>query len=161
MTDGRFSKILYGIVQNPGASESEVRGMVGEPVLSETTRQVISEMVDAGLIASIRSVVGYRRIGIPVREMTYYPTALATERLLLDYVVAHPGCDEDAVNLYLAPMGGIPNWAETDIGSLESAGLIEVGQTSKPIPRGNGIRAVRTFSPTAKAIDSASEGVSE
>lgn len=161
MTDERRSRIRYGIVQNPGATEDEVRAMVGEPAVSNRTRDALKAMIADGEIVASKGVIGYSRIGLPIKGMQYYPTALATERTLLDFVVANPGCDEDMVNAYLAPQGGIPNWAETDIGSLESAGMIEVGESSASIGGTNAIRVVRTFSPTTKGVKASVGGVWE
>ena len=143
--------ILYGVVRDPGASEADIRGMVSETGLSEDTRKVLEDMESAGEVAVSKGIIGHSRFGIPQKGLMYYPTQIGTSRLLLDYVLAHPGCDEDDVNGYLAPDGGIPNWVETDIQALVDDELMEIVWTGRSIGKTNAIRLVRSFKPTTKA----------
>ncbi len=148
MTDTR-SMIRYGVVRHPGIGDDGIRDVLGEPELSESAVGVIEAMVSEGEIVRTRGVIGRNRFGFPVRGPRYYPTELATSRLLLEYIISNPECDEYAVNLYLAPEGGVPNWAETDIERLESAGLIEVGRKGVSVEGTDAVVSVRTFSPAA------------
>ena len=161
MTDGLRSRIRYAIVQHPGATEDEIRAMVGETAESNRTRDTLKLMTADFEVAPSKGILGYIRFGLPVWGTRYYPTAIATERTLLDFIVANPGCDEDRVNSYLAPDGGIPNWAETDIGSLSTKGMIEIGTSSVPVEGTNAIRAVRTFRPTERGVRASVMGVWE
>ncbi len=147
---GTRSRIRYGVVLHPGIGDDGIGRILGEPELSAHSVEVIEEMVSDGEIARVRGVIGRNRFGFPVRGPTYHPTEVTTSRLLLEYIVSNPGCDECAVNAYLSPEGGIPNWVETDIEALESAGLIEVGHGGVSAEGSNAVVSVRTFAPTAK-----------